>query len=150
MSNHAEHGAGAKRDWPIEVTLMAKLARRASCLQQRTGRCARTLCVNTRGSWLGGVCAKLTAKATIHELLRSRCKAEQRIREIDIMVARERAGTQDTEPATVKHMLREHLVAFKTCSAPRLMVGTVLRAFSWPPPSIQVPCLGGAELPWQD
>ena len=56
---------------------------------------------------------KLTAKASINELLRSRCKAEQCIREIEFTVARERAETQKTEQATVKHMLREHLVAFK-------------------------------------
>ena len=27
MSHHAEHEAGTKRDWPIEVTLIAKLAK---------------------------------------------------------------------------------------------------------------------------
>jgi len=56
---------------------------------------------------------KLTARATIHELLRSRCKAEQCIRDIEFTVARERAESQKTEQSSVKHMLREHLVEFK-------------------------------------
>ena len=56
---------------------------------------------------------KLTARATIHELLRSRCKAEQCIRDIEFTVARERAESQKTEQSSVKNMLREHLVAFK-------------------------------------
>ena len=56
---------------------------------------------------------KLTAKATIHELLRSRCKAEQCIRYIEFKVAREGAESQKTEQSSGKNMLREHLVAFK-------------------------------------
>ena len=55
----------------------------------------------------------MTARATIHELLRSRCKAEQCIRDIEFTVARERAESQKTEQSSVKNMLREHLVAFK-------------------------------------
>ena len=54
----------------------------------------------------------LTANATIHELLRSRCKAEQCIRDIEFTIARERSESQKTELSCVKNMLRERLVAF--------------------------------------
>ena len=57
--------------------------------------------------------AQIDGQGHINELLRSRCKAEQCIREIEFTVAREQAETQKPEPTTVKHTLREHVVAFK-------------------------------------
>ena len=56
---------------------------------------------------------KLTTKASINELLRSRCTAEQCIRDIECTVARELAKTQKAEQGSAKHMLRDHLVALK-------------------------------------
>ena len=45
---------------------------------------------------------KLTARATSHELLRSKCKAEPFIRDMQFSVARERVESQKTEQSSVK------------------------------------------------
>ncbi|MFM7983221.1 MAG: hypothetical protein ACKPKO_28265, partial [Candidatus Fonsibacter sp.] len=50
---------------------------------------------------------------SINELVHSRPKAEQCICEIEFLFAKERAESQEAEQSTVKHMLREHLVAFR-------------------------------------
>ena len=149
MSKHAEPEAVIKRDWQIEVTLIAKLARRASCVQQRIGRCAMILCEH---AWLMA-CGRLrilTAKATIHELLRSRCKAEQCIRDIEFTVARERAASRKTEQSSVKNMLTEHLVAFKRLPLVDLWLSQYCGLSYGRLPRFKFLVLEGAKPPWQD
>ena len=66
---------------------------------------------------------KLTAKATMHELIRSNCKAEQCSRDIEFTVARERVEARKSEQAAAKRIsLRGFDCAKRRCilyAAPR-------------------------------
>ena len=82
MSKHAEPEAVIKRDWPIEVALIAKLAKLGQLFTTANWTmCNEILC---KHAWLMAWWRfrKLTANANINELVRSKCKAEQCIRDI--------------------------------------------------------------------